>query len=471
MNCGRALLVSVLVSLSCLAGAAVFAEDKPLTESLIDLVRNKHDFKAAWGTMFKGEYSPPAWVSSLEGNSDPARQITVDGKEYVFGSMCNANDCAGDRIVVLFSGDHKKSWALEVIVPPGLGQDSTDHPLKYGTLRYFGEPDPPMKKLLLAQFERDLSRSAAPASTAPASTAPAATTPAPTTPAPTTPAPTTPTNTTPTNTTPTATTPAAPADFSPQNDEAARKFRAELHVKKGVEMMKANNFRQAESEFKEACKQDPDNVLYLESYANATHKANDARESIEAYSRLLKADAAHHPEAHFILADSLSKLMRFDEAIEEYKKAAPIEKDKAAIWHKVAEIRIRQAKSAEAMEAYKNAIKAQPNEGKAYRLLASMQWNAGAKADALKTYRDGAKNASSDGDLQAAFAYALMSEQQWQEAAKAYKAAALVKGSSAELEAGYRSAMEHIAYDEQQAARKAAQDAEKAEKAKKKHRN
>ena len=267
----------------------------------------------------------------------------------------------------------------------------------------------------------------------------------------------------------TASTPAAPApatearpavapagsDFTPQDDEKARKFRGELHAKKGTEMMRANNFRQAESEFKEAARYEPGNIQYLEGYAEATHKANDCKESIEAYGRLLKADPAHHTEAHAIIGECLFKLRRYDESVDEYKKAVAVEKDKAAIWHKVAEIRLGQGRHPEVMEAYKNAIKAAPSAGKAYRLLAAMQWNAGNKDEALKTYRSGVQNVPRDGDLQAAFAYALMSEQHWQEAAGAYKAAALVKGSNSELEAGYKSAMDHIAYEEQMAARKA----------------
>jgi tetratricopeptide (TPR) repeat protein len=257
----------------------------------------------------------------------------------------------------------------------------------------------------------------------------------------------------------------APASFAPQDDEKARKFRGELHAKKGAQMMKMHNFRQAESEYKEASRYEPENIQYLEGYANATHKANDCKEAIEAYGRLLKADAAHHTEAHAIIAESLFKLRRYDESADEYKKAVSFEKDKAAIWNKIAEIRLGQAKHPEAMEAYRNAIKADPDDGKAYRLLAAIQWNNGKKAEALATYRDGAKKAPRDGDLQAAFAYALMSEQQWQEAADAYKAAALAKGSTPALNAGYKSAMDHIAYEKQ----REAQNAARAEKNKKKH--
>jgi tetratricopeptide (TPR) repeat protein len=254
-------------------------------------------------------------------------------------------------------------------------------------------------------------------------------------------------------------------DFSPQSDEKAQRFRAELHAKKGSEMMKSNNFRQAESEYKEASKIQPDDLSYLENYADAAHKSNDWREVIDAYTRLLKQDGAHHPESHAILGEAYFKMHRYDEACDAYKKAVQFEKDKGAMWYKVAEIRLIQAKQPEAMEAYRGVIKVAPSDGKAYKLLASMLWNNNSKAEALRIYKAGSVAASKDGDLLAAYGYALMSEQQYREAAAMYKAAAGVKGATPDIDAGYKSALEHINYEEQQAAIKA----QKELKDKKKH--
>jgi len=254
-------------------------------------------------------------------------------------------------------------------------------------------------------------------------------------------------------------------DFSPQSDQKAQRFRAELHAKRGSDMMKDNNFRQAESEYKEASKIEPDDLSYLQNYADAAHKSNDWREVIEAYTRLLKQDGAHHPESHAILGESFFKMHRYDEACEAYKKAAQFEKDKAAMWYKVAEIRLIQAKQPEAMEAYRGVMKVTPSDGKAYKLLASMLWNSNNKTEALRIYKAGSVSAPRDGDLLAAYGYALMSEQQYREAANMYKAAAAVKGATPDIDAGYKSALEHINYEEQQAAIKA----QKELKDKKKH--
>lgn len=249
---------------------------------------------------------------------------------------------------------------------------------------------------------------------------------------------------------------------TPQDEEKARKFKAQMHAFKGGQMAREKNFRQAESEFKEAAKYEPENMTYLEGYASAAHHANDWKEAVEAYNKILKTDAKH-TEVHKTLAECLVKLglTRYDEAIEEYKKAVPVEKDKADVWRRIANLRTAQSRRPEAMEAYRNAIKAAPEDGVAYRLLAAIQWQGGSKSDAMSTYKEGVHSASKDADLWAAYAYALVSNQQWREAADAYKSASKIKGPSPELEAGYKSAMERAMYEDELAKRKAELDAKK----------
>lgn len=240
----------------------------------------------------------------------------------------------------------------------------------------------------------------------------------------------------------------------------ARKFKAQLHAFEGGKLLKQRQFYYAAKEFKQASDLDPENIQYTIGFANSAHQASTWDEAVEAYKRIVKADPSH-TEVYKTIGECLVKLAKYDEAVDAYKKSLPYEKDKADIWVRIAAIRTGQARHGEAMDAYRQAIKAAPNEGKAYRLLAAMQWNAGNKADAMATYREGVAKASKDGDLKGAFAYALMSNQQWREAAEAYKAAAQLKGSMPELQSGYKSAMEHVAYEEQIAKRKAELEAKK----------
>ena len=446
MRFSKGILLSTFLSLS-FACSGVYAEEAK--GSIIELIKQKHDYHVPFSSMLKGELSIPTWISDLDANGGPASETTLDGNKYISGLMRCAADPEGDWLLLLMSTDKKKCWALEANVPPALRNQP--HPEKMATLRYYGEPNQALKRYMVSLMGTatggDGAGSAAPVEAPKPNPAPAPTRSANPAEA--------------VSSTAVAPADTKPHDFSPQDDEKARKFRAELHAKKGKDAMNAQNYRQAEAEYREASKIETSNIQYLEGYALAASKANDLKSTIEAYGKLVKDDPSHHQEAHVLIAESLTKLGQYDEAVEEFKKAAPFAKDKAELWNKVAEIRIGQAKHQDAMEAYKNAIKADPSDGKAYRLLASIQWNAGSKSDALATYKNGSQSAPRDGDLLAAYAYALMSNQQWDEAAKAYKSASLIKGSTPELTQGYRSAMEHIAFEEEQAKRKAAKGKKK----------
>jgi hypothetical protein len=105
--------------------------------------------------MFKGEYSPPAWICDLDAQSPPMQEVKIDGKDFIFGTMCKVNECGNDKVICLFTADHKKCWSLEITVPYGLGADGAQHPKRYASLRYYGAPDVPTKKYLMFQLSKD----------------------------------------------------------------------------------------------------------------------------------------------------------------------------------------------------------------------------------------------------------------------------------------------------------------------------
>ncbi len=258
--------------------------------------------------------------------------------------------------------------------------------------------------------------------------------------------------------------PPPPPQAKQEDDpEKARKFKAQLHAFEAGKLMKQKAYIYAAREFKAAANLEPENLQYVLGYANAAHQAHDWNEAVQAYERLLKADPKQ-TDVHKTMAECLHKLGRYDEAVAEYKKSVAYEKDKAEIWRRIATIRTTQSKHDEAMEAYRQATKADPADGKSYKNLAAIQWQAGNKAAAMATYKEGVRNNPRDADLYGAYAYALMTNQQWQEAANAYQAAAKINGTTPQLDQGYRSAMEHVNYENEMAKRK--EEAEKRKAAK-----
>lgn len=167
MSCRPVLLISMIIALSS-AGLPVSAQDKqaaspaaaPATAPaggppvMLDLIQ-QHGYKAAWNSMFMGEFSLPKWIQSLEAVSGPAVEVTVDGKSYIVGQIAKETDPRNDRIIGAFSSDHKKCWGLGITVPHGLGQDGIAHPKKYAALQWYGNPKAPEKKALMGFLESD----------------------------------------------------------------------------------------------------------------------------------------------------------------------------------------------------------------------------------------------------------------------------------------------------------------------------
>lgn len=254
--------------------------------------------------------------------------------------------------------------------------------------------------------------------------------------------------------------PPTPPPKQEDDPEKARKFKAQLHAFEAGKLMKQKAYKYAAMEFKAASNFEPENLNYVLGYANAAHQANDWTEAVEAYNRLLKADPSHK-EVHKTLGECYNKLGRYDDSVAAYRKAVEFEKDKADLWRRIAAIRTSQSRFTDAMDAYRAATKADPTDGKSYKNLAAMQWQNGNKAGAIATYKEGVAHSPRDRDLMGSYAYALMSNQQWQEAANAYQAAAKLGGTTPEFDAGYKSAMEHIAYDEAMAKQKADAEAKR----------
>lgn len=247
---------------------------------------------------------------------------------------------------------------------------------------------------------------------------------------------------------------------SPEDEKKARLFKAQMHAFEAGKLIRKNQFSLAQKEFRQAADFDPDNTDYLSGYANAAHKNNDWNAAAMAYTRLMRKDPSRK-ELYKSLGECLFQVQKYDDAVAAYKQAAQFEDDKGEMWRRIGSIRSNQGRYDEAMEAYRQSVKLSPKDGKPYETLAALEWKAGNKTGALKTYKDGVARFPDDGDLQAAYAYALMGEQRWREAAEAYKSAARTKGKNPAIEQGYKSAMDHIAYDEQIAKAKAAKEAKK----------
>ena len=119
------------------------------------LLGSDPEYRATWTSVIKKEERLPDWVINLSGASE--QQMTAvpeDGENYLVGPLCEtAESCKSQRLLVAFSLDKNKAYALLVDVPAGLPSDKS--PTRHATYRYLGDPDEGMQDMLQEQLRKD----------------------------------------------------------------------------------------------------------------------------------------------------------------------------------------------------------------------------------------------------------------------------------------------------------------------------
>ncbi len=119
------------------------------------LLGSDPEYRSTWTSVIKKEERLPDWVINLSGASE--QQMTAvpeDGENYLVGPLCEtAETCKSQRLLVAFSLDKDKAYALLVDVPAGLPSDKS--PTRHATYRYLGEPDEGMQGMLQEQLRKD----------------------------------------------------------------------------------------------------------------------------------------------------------------------------------------------------------------------------------------------------------------------------------------------------------------------------
>lgn len=80
--------------------------------------------------------------------------VTEDGEKYLVGPVCErADDCLYNRVLVAFSWDKAKAYALWVKVPSALPNDKT--PSRHADYRWLGNPDEGIQTMLTEQLKSE----------------------------------------------------------------------------------------------------------------------------------------------------------------------------------------------------------------------------------------------------------------------------------------------------------------------------
>lgn len=120
-----------------------------------ELLSSDPGYRQTWERVVKKEERLPDWVINLSGASEQQMTATTEeGKPFIVGPLCEtADSCKSKRLILAFSLDKDRAYAMLVDVPAGLPSDKS--PTRHADYRYLGDPDEGMKKLLNEELRKD----------------------------------------------------------------------------------------------------------------------------------------------------------------------------------------------------------------------------------------------------------------------------------------------------------------------------
>jgi Inhibitor of vertebrate lysozyme (Ivy) len=123
-------------------------------ERASNLIATDTQYRQAWQEAVRKEERLPDWVLNLSGASSPMTAVTEDGEKYLVGPVCErVDDCLHNRVMVAFSWDKSKAYALWVKVPLALPDDKT--PSRHADYRWLGNPDKGIQAMLTEQLKSE----------------------------------------------------------------------------------------------------------------------------------------------------------------------------------------------------------------------------------------------------------------------------------------------------------------------------
>lgn len=147
-------LLKTLAAALLLGGsAAALAADTNAEFRLNELLSSDPEYQQSWQALVEDESRLPEWVMNLNGVAPPMRAIEDDGDNYLMGQLCEAHNCFNQRLYVAFDWGKDDAYALYVQLPDGLPADKS--PSAHADVRWLGEPDAAIKKILEEQLKSD----------------------------------------------------------------------------------------------------------------------------------------------------------------------------------------------------------------------------------------------------------------------------------------------------------------------------
>lgn len=118
-----------------------------------ELLSSDAGYRAAWQELVQEERRLPDWLMNLSGPSTPMQAVESASDRFLVGQLCEAHNCFNQRLYLAFDWDKDNAYALYVQVPENLPEDRA--PSEHASLRWLGEPDEEVRRLLEEQLRKD----------------------------------------------------------------------------------------------------------------------------------------------------------------------------------------------------------------------------------------------------------------------------------------------------------------------------
>ncbi|MFI8746287.1 inhibitor of vertebrate lysozyme family protein [Pseudomonas sp. NPDC077186] len=143
------------IAAALLLGGALAAQaaDRDATFHPGELLSSDDGYRAAWQELVEDEQRLPDWLLNLSGPSTPMQAVESANDRFLVGQLCEAHNCFNQRLYLAFDWDKDNAYALYVQVPENLPEDRA--PSEHASLRWLGEPDEEVRRLLEEQLRSD----------------------------------------------------------------------------------------------------------------------------------------------------------------------------------------------------------------------------------------------------------------------------------------------------------------------------
>jgi hypothetical protein len=118
-----------------------FCQTIALSEEYSFDLKTKHPAAlAGWMKIVPTTYRKTAWIDRLDGTTPPMDEVTMKGRPFFYGSVCQPHDCGGNNVAFLIAEDGSAAYGM--LSSDNLGVKE----------RIFGAPDAEARQLLTAKL-------------------------------------------------------------------------------------------------------------------------------------------------------------------------------------------------------------------------------------------------------------------------------------------------------------------------------